>query len=95
MPESVRTPGPRAGRKQTTLPGAGAKPRAAEILKQTGCYKVERYCDKDMAEFTNMYLQRMGHKHCNNERLTPEAWSLSSHCFGLVGTKAARSTHRR
>jgi hypothetical protein len=36
-----------------------------EILTATGCYKVERYCDKDMAEFTNMYLQRMGHKHCN------------------------------
>lgn len=36
-----------------------------EILKETGCWKVERYCQKDMAEFTNMYLQRLGHKHCN------------------------------
>ena len=36
-----------------------------EILSQTGCYKVERYCEPDMAEFTNMYMQRLGHKHCN------------------------------
>ena len=36
-----------------------------EILRQTGCYKVERFCEQDMAEFTNMYLQRLGHKHCN------------------------------
>ncbi len=36
-----------------------------EILRQTGCYKVGRYCEQDMAEFTNMYLQRLGHKHCN------------------------------
>jgi hypothetical protein len=36
-----------------------------EILRQTGCYKVKRFCEPDMAEFTNMYLQRMGHKHCN------------------------------
>ena len=36
-----------------------------EILKQTGCYKVKRYCEQDMAEFTNMYMQRLGHKHCN------------------------------
>jgi glycolate oxidase len=36
-----------------------------KILEQTGCYKVERFCEKDMAEFTNMYLQRLGHKHCN------------------------------
>jgi hypothetical protein len=35
------------------------------ILKDSGCYKVKRFCDPDMAEFTNMYLQRMGHKHCN------------------------------
>jgi hypothetical protein len=35
------------------------------ILAQTGCYKVKRFCEPDMAEFTNMYLQRMGHKHCN------------------------------
>jgi hypothetical protein len=36
-----------------------------EILKQTGAYKVERFCEQDFAEFTNMYLQRLGHKHCN------------------------------
>ena len=36
-----------------------------EILEQTGCYKVKRYCEQDMAEFTNMYMQRLGHKHCN------------------------------
>ena len=36
-----------------------------EILKQTGCYKVKRFCEPDMAEFTNMYMQRLGHKHCN------------------------------
>ena len=32
---------------------------------ETGCYKVKRFCEPDMAEFTNMYLQRLGHKHCN------------------------------
>ncbi|MBK8595370.1 MAG: FAD-binding oxidoreductase [Holophagales bacterium] len=36
-----------------------------EIIRRTGCYKVERFCEADFAEFTNMYLQRMGHKHCN------------------------------
>ena len=35
------------------------------ILAQTGCYKVKRFCEPDMAEFTNMYMQRLGHKHCN------------------------------
>jgi len=35
------------------------------ILAQTGCYKVKRFCERDMAEFTNMYMQRLGHKHCN------------------------------
>jgi hypothetical protein len=35
------------------------------ILANTGCFKVKRYCEKDFAEFTNMYMQRMGHKHCN------------------------------
>jgi len=35
------------------------------IFEKTGCYKVKRFCESDMAEFTNMYLQRMGHKHCN------------------------------
>jgi hypothetical protein len=35
------------------------------ILERNGCYKVKRFCEPDMAEFTNMYLQRLGHKHCN------------------------------
>ena len=35
------------------------------ILVSTGCYKVKRYCEQDMTEFTNMYMQRLGHKHCN------------------------------
>jgi hypothetical protein len=35
------------------------------ILASTGCFKVKRYCEQDFAEFTNMYMQRMGHKHCN------------------------------
>ena len=35
------------------------------ILRETGCYKVKRFCEPDMAEFTNMYMQRLGHKHCN------------------------------
>jgi hypothetical protein len=35
------------------------------ILAETGCYKVGRFCESDMAEFTNMYMQRLGHKHCN------------------------------
>jgi hypothetical protein len=26
---------------------------------------VKRFCEPDMAEFTNMYMQRLGHKHCN------------------------------
>ncbi len=36
-----------------------------EICRQTGAYKVGRFCEQDFAEFTNMYLQRLGHKHCN------------------------------
>jgi hypothetical protein len=32
---------------------------------QTGCYKVKRLCEADMAEFANMYMQRLRHKHCN------------------------------
>ncbi len=36
-----------------------------DVLAETGCWKVERFCDKDMAEFTNVYLQRLGHKHIN------------------------------
>ena len=35
------------------------------ILKDVGGHKVERFCRQDMAEFTNMYLQRLGHKHVN------------------------------
>jgi hypothetical protein len=35
------------------------------ILEETGGWKVERFCQKDMAEFTNVYLQRLGHKHMN------------------------------
>ena len=36
-----------------------------DILAETGCWKVERFCEKDMAEFTNVYLNRLGHKHIN------------------------------
>jgi glycolate oxidase len=36
-----------------------------EILEEVGGHKVERFCEQDMAEFTNMYLQRLGHKHIN------------------------------
>jgi hypothetical protein len=36
-----------------------------DILVELGCWKVERYCEKDMAEFTNLYLNRLGHKHIN------------------------------
>ncbi len=36
-----------------------------QILEEVGGWKVEKYCTKDMAEFTNMYLQRLGHKHLN------------------------------
>jgi hypothetical protein len=35
------------------------------VLEATGGWKVERFCEKDMAEFTNLYLQRLGHKHLN------------------------------
>jgi len=35
------------------------------ILAEVGGWKVERFCETDMAEFTNMYLQRLGHKHIN------------------------------
>jgi FAD/FMN-containing dehydrogenase len=35
------------------------------ILAEVGGRKVERFCEQDMAEFTNMYLQRLGHKHVN------------------------------
>ncbi|MGA3128132.1 MAG: FAD-binding oxidoreductase [Candidatus Korobacteraceae bacterium] len=35
------------------------------ILTNTGCYKVKRFCEPDMAEFTYLYLLRLGHKHCN------------------------------
>jgi hypothetical protein len=35
------------------------------ILEEVGGWKVERFCEQDMAEFTNLYLQRLGHKHIN------------------------------
>jgi hypothetical protein len=35
------------------------------ILEQVGGWKVERYCEEDMTEFTNIYLNRLGHKHIN------------------------------
>ena len=35
------------------------------ILEEVGGWKVKRFCEQDMAEFTNMYLQRLGHKHIN------------------------------
>ena len=35
------------------------------ILDEVGGHKVERFCEPDMAEFTNIYLQRLGHKHVN------------------------------
>jgi len=35
------------------------------VLEKTSCYKVGRFCEQDFAEFTHMYLQRLGHKHCN------------------------------
>ena len=35
------------------------------ILDEVGGHKVERFCEQDMAEFTNLYLQRLGHKHIN------------------------------
>ena len=36
-----------------------------QILADVGGWKVERFAEEDMAEFTNMYLQRLGHKHIN------------------------------
>jgi len=36
-----------------------------QILAEVGGWKVERYCEEDMAEFTNVYLNRLGHKHIN------------------------------
>ena len=36
-----------------------------DILAEVGGWKVERFCEKDMAEFTNVYLNRLGHKHIN------------------------------
>jgi glycolate oxidase len=35
------------------------------VLVEVGGWKVERYCEQDMSEFTNLYLQRLGHKHLN------------------------------
>jgi hypothetical protein len=46
-----------------------------QILAEVGGWKVERFCQEDMAEFTNMYLVRLGHKHVNF------AWA-----GGFVGT---------
>lgn len=36
-----------------------------DILAEVGGWKVERFCEKDMVEFTNVYLNRLGHKHIN------------------------------
>ncbi len=36
-----------------------------DILTEVGGWKVERFCEKDMVEFTNVYLNRLGHKHIN------------------------------
>ena len=36
-----------------------------DILEKVGGWKVERFCEQDMAEFTNMYLHRLGHKDIN------------------------------
>jgi hypothetical protein len=35
------------------------------LLAKTGAWKVKRFCEEDMSEFTNVYLQRLGHKHLN------------------------------
>ena len=35
------------------------------ILAEVGGWKVDRFCEEDMAEFVNMYLVRLGHKHIN------------------------------
>jgi hypothetical protein len=35
------------------------------ILEEVGGWKVERYCTEEMAEFTNMYMNRLGHKEIN------------------------------
>jgi len=36
-----------------------------QILAEVGGWKVKRFCEQDMAEFTNLYFARMGHKHLN------------------------------
>ena len=36
-----------------------------QVLAEVGGWKVARFCERDMAEFTNMYLVRLGHKHIN------------------------------
>ena len=33
---------------------------STSILEEVGGWKVERFCEQDMAEFTNMYLKRLG-----------------------------------
>ncbi|MGA2513402.1 MAG: FAD-binding oxidoreductase [Candidatus Limnocylindrales bacterium] len=35
------------------------------ILAEVGGWKVERFCEQDFAEFTNVYMTRLGHKHIN------------------------------
>jgi hypothetical protein len=36
-----------------------------QILEEVGGWKVKRYCEEDMAEFTNLYMNRLGHKEIN------------------------------
>ena len=36
-----------------------------KILEEVRGWKVERYCTPEMAEFTNMYMNRLGHKEIN------------------------------
>jgi glycolate oxidase len=36
-----------------------------QILIDVGGWKVKRFCEQDMAELTNLYFARMGHKHLN------------------------------
>jgi len=36
-----------------------------QILAETGGWKVARMAEKDMAEFTYLYLTRLSHKHLN------------------------------
>ena len=36
-----------------------------KILEEVGGWKVEKYCTPEMSEFTNMYMNRLGHKEIN------------------------------